>query len=171
MVCRTATGWSWGPTSWLRSPDAKVVALTALDDENAVQEALRLGFHGYFTKHIDADQFRRSLASVIDGQTVFPHRLGRRTVPAGVEQRDMELMAAQLTTREREVLQLLAEGASSPQIAARLGVSPNTVRTHVQGILSKLQLHSRLEAAAFAVRYELVETPLLARSPPTRSSG
>ena len=138
-------------------PDTKVVALTALDDEHAVQEALRLGFHGYFTKHIEAEQFKRSLRNVMDGQAVFPHLLGRRTLPVGAEQRDMELMAAQLTTREREVLQLLAEGASSPQIAARLGVSPNTVRTHVQGILSKLQLHSRLEAAAFAVRHELVK--------------
>jgi DNA-binding NarL/FixJ family response regulator len=138
-------------------PGTKVVALTALEDERSVQEALRLGFDGYFTKHMEGEQFKRSLASVIDGQTVYPHRLGRRTITVGVEQRDMELMAAQLTKREREVLQLLAEGASSPQIAARLGVSPNTVRTHVQGILSKLQLHSRLEAAAFAVRFDLVK--------------
>lgn len=139
-------------------PATKVVALTALEDERAVQEALRLGFHGYFTKQTDAEQFKRALASVMDGQTVSPHRLDRRLVPARGERRDMELMAAQLTVREREVLQLLAEGASSPQIAARLGVSPNTVRTHVQGILSKLQVHSRLEAAAFAVRHELVRS-------------
>ena len=68
-----------------------------------------------------------------------------------------ELMAEQLTSREVEVLQLLAEGASSIQIADQLHVSPNTVRTHVQGILSKLQVHSRLEAAAFAVRHDLVK--------------
>ena len=54
------------------------------------------------------------------------------------------------------MLQLLAEGATSGQIAEQLDVSPNTVRTHVQGILSKLQVHSRLEAAAFAVRHGLV---------------
>ena len=96
-------------------PDTKVVALTALEDERVVQDALRLGFHGYLTKHTEADavQAVRS-ASVMDGQTVFPHRLGRRHDPVGAEQRDMELMAAQLTTREREVLQLLAEGAIEP---------------------------------------------------------
>jgi two-component system nitrate/nitrite response regulator NarL len=66
-------------------------------------------------------------------------------------------LAEQLTAREVEVLQLLAEGASSGRIAEQLGVSPNTVRTHVQGILSKLQVHSRLEAAAFAVRLGLVD--------------
>jgi DNA-binding NarL/FixJ family response regulator len=139
-------------------PATKVVALTALEDERAVQEALRVGFHGYFTKHSDAEQFKRALASVMDGQTVFPHRLGWRTLPVCAERRDTELMAAQLTVREREVLQLLAEGASSPQIASRLRVSSNTVRTHVQGILSKLQVHSRLEAAAFAVRHGLVKS-------------
>ncbi len=138
-------------------PAAKVVALTALEDERAVHEALRLGFHGYLTKHTEAERFKRSLVSVIDGQSVFPHGLARRTIQVDDEQRDMELMAAQLTTRERQVLQLLAEGCSSQQIAARLRVSPNTVRTHVQGILSKLQVHSRLEAAAFAVRHDLVK--------------
>jgi DNA-binding NarL/FixJ family response regulator len=137
-------------------PATKIVALTALEDERAVQEALRLGFHGYLTKQTEAEQFKRALESIADGQVVFPHRLGRRNLKTGIE-RDMELMAAQLTMREREVLQLLAEGASSGQIAERLGVSPNTVRTHVQGILSKLQVHSRLEAAAFAVRHELVK--------------
>ena len=66
-------------------------------------------------------------------------------------------MAEQLTTREVEVLQLLSEGATSGHMAEQLSVSPNTVRTHVQGILSKLQVHSRLEAAAFAVRLGLVK--------------
>ena len=55
-----------------------------------------------------------------------------------------------------EVLELLADGATSVQIAARLGLSRNTVRTHVQAILTKLQVHSRLEAVAFAVRHGLV---------------
>jgi two-component system nitrate/nitrite response regulator NarL len=61
------------------------------------------------------------------------------------------------------VLTLLAEGASSEDIAAKLSVSPNTVRTHVQSILTKLQVHSRLEAATFAVRYGIVKV--------TRSTG
>jgi two-component system nitrate/nitrite response regulator NarL len=84
---------------------------------------------------------------------VFPQRqIGRSRERSGAE-----LLADQLTTREVEVLQLLAEGATSAQLAEKLDVSPNTVRTHVQGILSKLQVHSRLEAAAFAVRHGLVK--------------
>jgi two-component system nitrate/nitrite response regulator NarL len=68
------------------------------------------------------------------------------------------LEGQQLTPREREVLALLVEGLSGVVIANRLGISRNTVRTHVQSILTKLQVHSRLEAATFAVRHRLVHT-------------
>ena len=66
------------------------------------------------------------------------------------------LLTEQLTPRERQVLALLVQGASGEAISKPLGISPNTVRTHVQSILTKLQVHSRLEAAAFAVRHHLV---------------
>jgi two-component system nitrate/nitrite response regulator NarL len=138
------------------APETKVVALTALEDENAVQDALRSGFHGYLTKNCEPDKFRRALESVSDGQVVFPHYLAKQAGAGDGEATDAELLARQLTPREIEVLQLLAEGAASRDIADRLAVSPNTVRTHVQGILTKLQVHSRLEAAAFAVRHALV---------------
>jgi two-component system nitrate/nitrite response regulator NarL len=137
------------------SPGTKVVALTALEDEEAVQDALRSGLHGYLTKNIEPTQFRRALETIADGQTVFPHHLGKGS-KNGRPSAD-ELLAEHLTQREIEVLQQLAEGASSQEIAERLSISPNTVRTHVQGILSKLQVHSRLEAAAFAVRHDLVK--------------
>jgi two-component system nitrate/nitrite response regulator NarL len=141
------------------SPETKVVALTALEDERAVEHALQAGLHGYLTKNSEPATFRRALESIADGQTVYPHRLGGhvgRPTPSSHE----GFLAAQLTPRELEVLQLLAEGASSREIAERLSISPNTVRTHVQGILSKVQVHSRLEAAAFAVRNDLVKIAL-----------
>jgi DNA-binding NarL/FixJ family response regulator len=139
------------------APDTKVVVLTALEDEQTVRDAIRSGFHGYLTKNTEPESFKRALASVADGQVVFQHRLGRALAPGGVEASGAELLARQLTSREVEVLQLLAEGASSTEISRRLAVSPNTVRTHVQGILTKLQVHSRLEAAAFAVRHGIVK--------------
>ena len=139
------------------APGTKVVALTALEDEGAVQDALRSGLHGYLTKNSQPAQFQHALESIADGQTVFPHRLGRRPGRTNGHRSSDELLAEQLTAREIEVLQLLAEGASSAEMARQLAVSPNTVRTHVQGILSKLQVHSRLEAAAFAVRNDLVK--------------
>jgi len=147
------SGLELGKDILVELPDTKVVALTALEDEKSVQDALKAGFHGYLTKQTEAERFRNALRSVQDGQTVFP----QRAVGQHRERTDDERLAEQLTTREVEVLQLLAEGASSGQIAEELQVSPNTVRTHVQGILSKLQVHSRLEAAAFAVRHGLVK--------------
>lgn len=151
-----ADGIELGRAILQEAPETKVVALTALEDENAVQDALRSGFHGYLTKNCEPDKFRRALESVADGQVVFPHYLAKQVGSVDGEATDAELLARQLTPREIEVLQLLAEGAASREIADRLAVSPNTVRTHVQGILTKLQVHSRLEAAAFAVRHELV---------------
>jgi len=139
------------------APDTKVVVLTALEDEKMLRDALRSGFHGYLTKNTEPETFKRALESVADGQVVFQHRLGRALASGVSPASGVELLARQLTSREVEVLQLLAEGASSTEIARRLAVSPNTVRTHVQGILTKLQVHSRLEAAAFAVRYGIVK--------------
>ena len=69
----------------------------------------------------------------------------------------MHLIVDQLTAREREVLAMLVEGASSQDIARRLFVSLHTVRSHVQSVLTKLQVHSRLEAVAFAVQHEIIE--------------
>jgi DNA-binding NarL/FixJ family response regulator len=144
-------------------PETRVVALTALADGDLVREALQAGFSGYITKDTQADMFVRAVQGVLDGQIVVPERLGKTAFePAAVETSSLErstagLLARQLTPRELEVLEMLARGAGGGEIAQRLGVSPNTVRTHVQGILSKLQVHSRLEAAAFAVRHQLVK--------------
>lgn len=138
-------------------PETKVVALTAMEDPHVLREALRVGFSGYLTKATEAEKFGRALHSVLDGQVVVPRHLRGGAFGANQEgHSETSLMVQQLTSRELEVLSLLAEGATSQQIAARLHVSPNTVRTHVQGILSKLQVHSRLEAVAFAVRHGVV---------------
>jgi DNA-binding NarL/FixJ family response regulator len=157
------TGIAVGAKLVVEHPETRVVALTALADGNLVREALQAGFSGYITKDTQADMFVRAVQGVLDGQIVVPERLGKTAFePAAVEASSLErstagLLARQLTPRELEVLEMLARGAGGGEIAQRLGVSPNTVRTHVQGILSKLQVHSRLEAAAFAVRHQLVK--------------
>jgi two-component system nitrate/nitrite response regulator NarL len=103
-------------------------------------------------------RFANALRSILDGQVVAPHRLGpASTRVSGTS--DGGFLAEQLTSRERDVLALLVQGAGSHAIASGLGISPNTVRTHVQSILTKLQVHSRLEAATFAVRHGVVEAP------------
>jgi two-component system nitrate/nitrite response regulator NarL len=145
------------------APDTKILALTALDDRAVADEAIQIGFRGYLTKDTPVTLFMNSIRAVLDGQIVLPHRLG----PArrGGRVTDTALMAGQLTDREREVLALLVRGESGREIAAHLGISRNTVRTHVQGILTKLQVHSRLEAAAFAVRHRIVQLPSASNPP------
>ena len=152
------SGLAAGKSILERFPEAKILALTARDDHWAVEEALQIGFHGYVTKNTAVEEFVQAVRTVSAGQVVLPRRLssgGGRS-----EDENAALMAEQLTPREREVLTLLVQGASGDAIARPLGISPNTVRTHVQSILTKLQVHSRLEAAAFAVRHHLVSDPV-----------
>jgi len=140
-------------------PDAKVVALTASTDARAVRDAIRSGFHGFLTKDTSTPRFMSAIKAVLEGQAVIPHHLGRRAAGATTpEDRAAALLAEQLTPRELDVLALLVEGLAGNELARRLSISPNTVRTHVQSILTKLQVRSRLEAAAFAVRHGIVNT-------------
>ena len=138
-----------------RDPEVKLLAVTGLSDRAAVRAALEAGFHGYLTKDAKVSQFVDSIRSVLQGQVSVPFELSFK--PADADAQDAALLADQLTARERETLALLAEGASSREIAHRLSVSPNTVRTHVHNVLTKLGVHSRLEAAAFAVRHGLIQ--------------
>jgi DNA-binding NarL/FixJ family response regulator len=141
-----------------RRPEALVLAVTALNDPETVGEALRVGFHGYLTKDTPLPQFVKAIESAIAGQVIIPRRFAQRAAGGlSPSEQSAALLLRHLTARESQVLELLARGASSTEIAAELSVSANTVRSHVQNILTKLQVHSRLEAAAFAVRYGAVK--------------
>jgi two-component system, NarL family, nitrate/nitrite response regulator NarL len=149
-----------GSTLLHEYPDMKVLALSALDDPAVVRQALRAGFHGYLIKDTPVGRFIQAVEAVLSGQVVVPPVLAPRVAGARTaEEESVTLLVNQLTSRERQVLQLLVEGASGQAIALSLGISPNTVRTHVQSILTKLQVRSRLQAASFAVRHGVVTTP------------
>lgn len=141
-----------------RHPALKILVVTALRDAKAVKKALRVGFYGYITKDTPITEFVASVRSALSGSVVVPRSLSAETGGAqSAEARAAALLANQLTARELKVLSLLAEGSRSEEIAERLTISSNTVRTHVQNVLTKLQVRSRLEAVAFAVRHEIVE--------------
>jgi two-component system, NarL family, nitrate/nitrite response regulator NarL len=137
-------------------PDTVLVALAASDDRRESAIALRAGFRGYVPKHAHLRSVVKVIRHGLDGRVVVipPSSPSTSTVD---HDSPASLMASGLTIREREVLALIVAGAGSVEIADRLNISTNTVRTHVQGILTKLQVHSRLEAAAFAVRHGLLE--------------
>jgi two-component system nitrate/nitrite response regulator NarL len=140
------------------APQARLVALTALVDAESVGRAMNLGFRGYLSKDTPVARFVTSIRSVLEGDLVFPGRHARAAMaPDRRHNESAQLLARQLTPREREVLVMLVEAAPGGEIARSLGISRNTVRTHIQSVMSKLQVHSRLEAAAFAARHRLVE--------------
>lgn len=139
------------------SPDTKVLVLTADPDTEGVLSALRGGASGYLHKTRGVGALTAAISRVLRGEVVVdvPKPPASRR-PAGED--GVRRLASYLTERERECLQLLVEGLDTATMAAKLGVSRATVRTHVQSLLTKLGVHSRLEAASFAVRYRLLET-------------
>ena len=150
-----ADGLELGDEILVTLPETKAVAVTARDDPATVEESVRRGFAGYIPKSSSAAAFARSLEGIIEGQLVVPRmHVKRRPRRNGTRGK-----TASLTVREREILGLLAGGATGEEIASSLHVSPHTIRTHIQRILEKLNVHSRLQAAAIAVREGLVDTP------------
>lgn len=136
-------------------PETLVVALTAVKDAMIARHALQLGFAAYLPKDISLDVFAEGLREVLRGRRLDLSAAG---MPSGWRRTRMRVWrGSDLTARELEVLSLLVRGCTGPTIASRLGISRNTVRTHIQSILTKLQVHSRLEAAAFAVEEGLVD--------------
>ena len=145
-----------------RWPAARVVMLTALNDDETVLESIQAGADGYLTKDRAVDEVVNAVRAANAGETLLPRSvivgIAQRVASArdrGLERRQVE----PLTPRELEVLKTLAEDLSTPEICDRLFIAPNTLRTHVQNIMGKLRVHSKLEAVAFALRHRLVEPP------------
>ena len=118
---------------------------------------LKAGFRGYVAKDAPLRSVVKAIRSGLEGRVAVIPPSRSAGAPPPDRSSPVTLMASGLTAREREVLALIVDGSGSVEIAERLGITTNTVRTHVQGILTKLQVHSRLEAAAFAVRHGLVD--------------
>lgn len=152
-----------------RCRKTRMVALTDLRDADMLSESLRHGFHGYLTKDISLDYFLEAIKLVLDGGIVIPEGLAAAAAGApSPDEREAQLLKEQLTARELMVLRLLVEGVNGPAMARELSISPNTVRTYIQNILTKFQVHSRLEAVTLAIRLGLVEPPDNGRPVPER---
>jgi DNA-binding NarL/FixJ family response regulator len=145
-----------------------VVVLSADSDPEAAQRALDAGASGYLHQSRGIEVLVAALERILNGEHVVdvPGGPARRPRPAS----HADNMAAALTQRERECLTLLVAGLDTTAMMRELGVSRTTVRTHLQAVLSKLDVHSRLEAASFAVRHNLVEAPE-ATAPAARSGS
>jgi DNA-binding NarL/FixJ family response regulator len=126
---------------------AKVLVLTMYEDDATVLSAVRAGASGYLVKGADAEQVVSAVTAVADGHAVFGPSLAGRVLQAfGGAQAVRPTDLPELSARETEVLELLAEGLTNNEIGARLFISPITVRNHVSRILAKLQVRDRREA-------------------------
>ena len=143
-----------------QSPSSKLVMVTTGRDPDAAATVMKAGFHGCVTVGTPLRKVIFALRAALEGEFVVPHGLAQpAATDLNIEEIHAAELAKQLTSREWEVLTLLAGGGSNREIARRLSISPNTVRAHVQGILAKLEVNNRLEAVTFAVRNHLVEIP------------
>jgi NarL family two-component system response regulator LiaR len=139
------------------SPSTKVVIMTAHDEDHLLVEAVEAGASGFLGKDEAASELLSAAKAAYDGEVLIdPGTLTRLLAQVARQreaQRDAQNLLDDLTDREREILQLLAEGMRNDDIAAKLFISPQTVQTHVRNILGKLRVHSKLEAVAFAVKH------------------
>lgn len=138
-------------------PEVAVVILTASELDEHLYEAVRLGAAGYLLKDLDAAELFELLAGVAHNEVAMTRAMASRL---------LKIMACKdghdpgdendLTEREIEVLHLLAQGASNPQIAEELVITVNTVKSHISHILTKLQLENRTQAATYAVQKGII---------------
>ena len=138
-------------------PGVRFLALSVSDAAEDVISVIRAGARGYVTKTISGPELAAAIERVAAGDAVFSPRLAGFVLDAfraGERVGDAEL--DELTTREREVLQLIARGYMYKEIAARLNLSVKTVESHVSNVLRKLQLSTRHELTRWATQHRLV---------------
>ena len=133
--------------------EARVLMLTVSDNEEDVIAALRSGADGYLLKDMEPEDILLSLRQAAAGKVVISERLTQLLAHALREDRRKgdANTAANLTERERQILALVSQGLSNRIIADRLEISEGTVKVHVKHLLKKLELHSRVEAAVWAL--------------------
>jgi DNA-binding NarL/FixJ family response regulator len=131
-------------------PNVSVLVLTMFDDDESISAALRAGARGYLLKGADREQIRCAIRAAASRQFIFGAHLASRMLGYFTGTSAPPPAFPQLTSRERDVLELVAEGRANTAIAARLGLSQKTIRNHVSNILAKLQVADRGQAIVHA---------------------
>ncbi len=142
-------------------PHIKVLMLTVFDNDENIFNAIRAGADGYLLKEVEADKLYGAIKETISGGAAMSPSIAVKTLrllryPEKQESLTITEDLVELSTREQEVLEQLAEGLSYTVIANNLFLSPSTVRKHIENIYKKLQVHNKLEAVQKARRQSLI---------------
>lgn len=136
-----------------RCPEVQVIAVTSFQERELVQEALQAGAISYLLKNVSANELAAAIRAAHAGRSTLAPEAAQALIQTAGEG---PTPGHDLTEREREVLALMVEGLTNPQIAERLVVSRSTAKAHVSNILSKLGVSNRAEAIAMALQHKLV---------------
>jgi NarL family two-component system response regulator LiaR len=142
------------------NPDAHILVLTSFDGDDQVFPAIKLGAQGYLLKDSPPERLIQAIREVYRGESSLHPSIARRVLHEISRPTDLPPAEKPLTARELEVLQLVARGLSNQEIAAQLMIGERTVATHVSNLLNKLHLASRTQAALYAIRTGLADSPL-----------
>src|SRR4030043_2019127 len=134
-------------------PEIKIIAMTSFEEEELVHGVLAAGAISYLIKNVTSDELAKAIRDAASGRSTLSPEAARVLVQAT---RPTNHPLFDLTEREMEVLNLVAQGNSTQQIADALVISLATVKAHISSILSKLQVSSRSEAIAFAIKHKLL---------------
>jgi DNA-binding NarL/FixJ family response regulator len=142
-------------------PSVAVLVVTMFDDDDSVFAAMRAGARGYLLKDADQAEIVRAVRAVASGEAIFGPAVATRVLGYFAAAKPAYVIPAfpELTEREREVLELIAQGQSNTEITQRLVVSPKTVRNHISNIFAKLQVADRAQAIVRAREAGLGQQP------------
>lgn len=144
------------------NPQQAVIMLTVSEDNDDLTECMRIGARGYLLKNINADFLLESIRKAAEGDNVFSPEMTAKLVKSLISPQPAQgaQPLSSLTPRELEILGYLAAGHSNKIIARHLDLAESTVKVHVQNLLRKLNLSSRVQAAVYAIRHN-VPQPVL----------
>lgn len=138
------------------SPDTKVILITIDESRSSISEAIQAGVSGYLLKDASPDALVDAAKNAIEGNAVIHPQLTKTFIEEAQAASGDEPRPAPLSKREREILQKVADGSTTRQVASELGISPHTVKTHLERIFEKLGANDRAQAVAIAIRTGIV---------------